>query len=432
MFSGLTEIYNIFLQHPRVVTDSRNLVPSSIFFALKGDRFNGNHFAAEALEQGAAWVVIDEPEYKVNSRCLLVEDVLGTLQALANHHRHQFSIPVIAITGSNGKTTTKELISSTLSKKYNVISTFGNLNNHIGVPLTLLRISRDTQIAVIEMGANHPGEIDLLCRIAMPAYGLITNIGKAHLEGFGSLEGVLQAKTELYRFLAARKGKVFVNGNDNLLMKHAGDLEKLTYGFYDTAWLSACVEKSAGSVHIKLRQSNRQELTIQLKLFGFYNAVNILAAVCIGRFFNVGDDAIKQAVESYEPSNNRSQIKTTEKNHLVLDAYNANPDSMEAALRSFASSTVQNKVVILGDMLELGDESDALHLSVLRLLEELKFTEVYLVGPVFTRVNTKREFLCFDDSELAHLWFSHYQPKGKSILLKGSRGIKLETVSEIL
>ena len=432
MFSRLTDIYTIFLQHPKVVTDSRNLSPSCIFFALKGDRFNGNHFAAEALEKGAAWVVIDEPEYKVSPQCLLVEDVLKTLQDLARHHRSCFNIPVIAVTGTNGKTTTKELINLVLEKKYTVISTAGNLNNHIGVPLTLLRISRDTQIAVIEMGANHPGEIDILCRIALPGYGIVTNIGKAHLEGFGGFEGVLETKTELYRFLAAGDGKVFVNCSDSLLMQRSEGIERITYGFTNTAWLAGLIEKSGDFINVKIRQEGTKTLTIQSKLFGDYNAVNILASACIGRYFNVSDKAIKQAVESYQPSNNRSQLKFTGKNFLVMDAYNANPGSMEAALRFFASSAYENKVVILGDMLELGAESDALHITILNLLEELSFAEVYLVGPVFTRVNAKREFLCFADSELARLWFCHHRQEGKSILLKGSRGIKLETISETL
>ena len=409
MFSSLTDIYTLFLQHPDVVTDTRNLTSSCIFFALKGERFNGNHYAAAALLQGAAWVIVDEPEYKISPRCILVKDVLTTLQDLARHHRRSLNIPVIAVTGTNGKTTTKELVHAVLSRKYNVISTSGNLNNHIGVPLTLLRLTTDTQLAVIEMGANHQGEIDFLCRIALPGYGIITNIGKAHLEGFGNFGGVIRTKTELYRFLAESNGKVFVNTNDSLLMQYSDSLQRITYGNPD--------EINRGIVS---------------KLFGDYNAVNIQAAVCIGRTFNVSDVDIKLAIESYEPSNNRSQIRITEKNLLILDAYNANPGSMEAALRFFATTPYENKVVILGDMLELGTESDALHLHILRLLEELSFSEVYLVGPVFTAVNTQREFLCFADSELVRLWFSHHGPKGKSVLLKGSRGMKLETISEIL
>jgi UDP-N-acetylmuramoyl-tripeptide--D-alanyl-D-alanine ligase len=432
MFSVLTEIYKIFLKHPVIVTDSRNLNPSCIFFALKGERFNGNHFAAEALEKGAAWVVVDEPEYKINHQCLLVEDVLKTLQDLARLHRRSFQIPVIAVTGTNGKTTTKELINAVLSKKYTVVSTAGNLNNHIGVPLTLLRLRKDTQIAVIEMGANHPGEIDFLCSIASPVYGIITNVGRAHLEGFGSFEGVVRTKTELYRFLAAAKGKVFVNCDDPLLMQQSDNIKRITYGSDGSAWLCGLSGKAGNFIDVTIKQQGTDAFAVHSKLFGDYNAVNILASACIGRYFSVSNEAIKQAIESYEPAGNRSQIKTSGKNILLMDAYNANPSSMEAALRFFASSAYDNKAVILGDMLELGTESDSLHIFILKLLEKLSFTDVCLVGPVFTRLNARREFLCFGDSELARLWFSHHTPEGKTIMLKGSRGIKLETISEIL
>ncbi|MCX6283800.1 MAG: UDP-N-acetylmuramoyl-tripeptide--D-alanyl-D-alanine ligase [Bacteroidetes bacterium] len=432
MFSSFTDIYSIFLQHPQIVTDSRNLSPSCIFFALKGEHFNGNRFASEALEKGAAWVVVDEPESRINPQCILVQDVLKTLQDLACHHRRQFKIPVIAVTGTNGKTTTKELTSKVLEEKYNVVSTAGNLNNHIGVPLTLLRLDSDTRIAVIEMGANHPGEIDFLCSIALPDYGIITNIGKAHLEGFGGFQGVISTKTELYRFLAERNGKCFVNADDSLLMQHSKGIERITYGFGQAAWLRGSFEGSRDFINVSIGDSNGTTFSIHSKLFGDYNAVNILASACIGRYFKIGDTEIKLAIESYEPSNNRSQVKSTGKNMLIMDAYNANPSSMEAALRYFASADYNNKALILGDMLELGAESDALHIQILRLLEELSFTEVYLVGPVFTRVNTKREFLCFDDSELARLWFSHQGLEGKTVLFKGSRGMKLETVAAIL
>ncbi|MEI7492774.1 MAG: UDP-N-acetylmuramoyl-tripeptide--D-alanyl-D-alanine ligase [Bacteroidota bacterium] len=432
MFTSLSDLYSVFLQHPQVVTDSRNIVPSCIFFALKGEHFNGNRFAAEALEKGAALVVVDEPESRISDQCILVNDVLKTLQDLACHHRRQFNIPVIAVTGTNGKTTTKELASKVLQDKYNVVFTAGNLNNHIGVPLTLLRLNSDTEVAVIEMGANHPGEIDFLCRIALPGYGIITNIGKAHLEGFGGFQGVISTKTELYRFLAEVKGKCFVNADDSLLMQHSEGIERITYGFGQAAWLRGSIEESKDLIKVGISMSNGTIFTIHSRLFGDYNAVNILASACIGRYFRIGDTGIKMAVESYEPSNNRSQVRATGKNLLIMDAYNANPSSMEAAVRFFASAAYNKKVLILGDMLELGAESDTLHIQILRLLEELSFNEVYLVGPVFTRVNTKREFLCFDDSELARLWLSHQGLEGKTVLLKGSRGMKLETVAAIL
>lgn len=427
-----SDLYNIFLKHPQIVTDSRNISPSCLFFALKGERFNGNHFASAALEQGAAYVVVDEPEYKTGSRCILVGDVLKTLQDLARHHRSTFTFPVIGVTGTNGKTTTKELISAVLSTKYKVISTAGNLNNHIGVPLTLLRLNNETGIAVIEMGANHPGEIDFLCRIALPGFGLITNAGRAHLEGFGSFEGVVKTKTELYRFLSETGGKIFVNQGDSVLMEHLAELDHITYGFDEHAFLKGSIAESKDFVRIELQQHNGNTLGIQSKLFGDYNAINILAAACIGRYFKVSDEDIRQAVESYTPSNNRSQVRQTGNNTLVMDAYNANPSSMEASLRFFAASAYENKVILLGDMLELGAESDSLHKHILKLIEELQFPEVYLVGPVFTRVNTRRENICFGDSDLARLWFSHHSLASKSILLKGSRGIRLETISEVL
>ena len=432
MFSSLSDLYKIFTEHPRIVTDSRIIIPSCIFFALKGDRFNGNHFAAAALEQGAAYVIIDEPEYQTDARCLLVENVLLTLQDLARHHRCTLTIPVIGITGTNGKTTTKELISAVLSRKYKVVNTTGNLNNHIGVPLTLLRMDRETGIAVIEMGANHPGEIDFLCRIALPGYGIITNVGKAHLEGFGSFEGVVRTKTELYRFLSETGGKVFINSADSILMEHSLETGHITYGFDEKDFLRGSLAESGDFVRLNLTMKDGGILGIQSRLFGGYNAPNILASACIGRYFDVSDEDIRLAIESYTPANNRSQVRQTDRNTLVLDAYNANPSSMEAALRFFACSTYENKVVILGDMLELGGESDTLHTHILQILGELQFPEVYLVGPVFTRVNTKRENICFTDSDLAKLWFSHHSISSKTILLKGSRGMKLETIAEIL
>ena len=282
------------------------------------------------------------------------------------------------------------------------------------------------------MGANHPGEIDFLCSIASPVYGIITNVGRAHLEGFGSFEGVVKTKTELYRFLAEAKGKVFVNCDDQLLMQQSDKMERITYGFDDSAWLRGLSRKTGDFVDLTIQEPGKDAFDVPSKLFGDYNAVNILASACIGRYFSVSNEAIKQAIKSYEPSSNRSQLKSSGKNTLLMDAYNANPSSMEAALRYFASSAYDNKAVILGDMLELGTESDSLHIYILKLLEELSFTDVCLVGPVFTRLNTKREFLCFGDSELARLWFSHHTPGGKTIMLKGSRGIKLETISDIL
>jgi len=432
MPTGLTSLYQTYLQHSDIITDSRKITPGSIFFALRGDRFNGNEFAAAALDKGASFVVIDDPACKLNNQCILVDDVLKTLQELATYHRAQLDIPVIAVTGSNGKTTTKELTAAVLARKYRLICTEGNLNNHIGVPLTILRISKDTRMAVIEMGANHPGEIGFLCNIVLPSYGIITNAGKAHLEGFGGFEGVVRAKTELYRFLSARKGKVFVNYNDPLLMELSEGIERVTYGLDEKAWLSGSIIPGNDQVNLSILTTAGESLPLHSGLFGSYNVMNILAAACIGRHFKVSDEDICSAIEAYQPSNNRSQVKSTSRNLLILDAYNANPASMEAALRSFSRSSYGNRSLILGDMLELGTESDPEHLHILNLVETLGFKDVYLVGPVFTRLNSRREYLCFNDSELAHLWFSHHPLAGRTILLKGSRGIKLETILETL
>lgn len=432
MFLDIADIHKIFLDHPNVVTDSRKIIPSCFFFALRGEQFNGNRFAAEAIEKGAAYAVVDAPEYANIPGCILVSDVLASLQELAAYHRSRFNIPVLAITGSNGKTTTKELISAVLSSAYNIISTQGNLNNHIGVPLTLLRLTPETEIAVIEMGANHPGEIDFLCRIANPGFGLITNIGRAHLEGFGGFAGVVRTKTELYRFLEETGGKVFVNSADPLLMQHSSMLERTTYGFVPEAGFMGEYSHQEDLVSISFPSANLSPVEVRSRLFGGYNAINILAAACIGRYFGVGDENIRTALEKYTPSNNRSEVRKTARNVLILDAYNANPSSMEAALRHFAASSFSQKTVILGDMLELGDESDNLHTYILKLLEELGFTDVYLVGPVFTAVNRKREFHCFGDNTLAKLWFEHHPLEGRTVLIKGSRGIRLETISEIL
>jgi len=424
-------LYRIFLEHPEVFTDSRTVLPGGIFFALKGQNFNGNEFAADTLKKGSAYAIVDEPKYCTDERCILVEDVLKTLQQLANHHRKKYTIPVIAITGTNGKTTTKELLTSVLSKKYQTLSTTGNLNNHIGVPLTLLKLKPETQIAVIEMGANHPGEIDFLCRIAEPTHGIITNIGKAHLEGFGGFEGVIRTKTELYRFLKSRKGLSFVNESNSILSEQSAGLKKITYGFGPACDVRG--ENVDADPFTRLDICFEQEqFTVVSRLFGKYNAENILAAACMGQYFRVELPEIKEALESYQPVNNRSQVIQAASNILILDMYNANPSSMELALKDFSGTNPANKVVILGDMLELGDESDKEHRLILDLLGNLDFKQVYLVGPVFTRLNTKREWLCFQDSQLAGMWLEHHKIKDSTIMIKGSRGIRLEKVVEAL
>lgn len=424
-------LYGLFLQHPEISTDSRQIPEGALFFGLKGDHFNGNEFAGIALDKGASFVIIDDSRYYLDNRCILVKNVLTSLQQLANHHRNRFRIPVIAITGTNGKTTTKELIDAVLSKKYQTLATTGNLNNHIGVPLTLLNLKPETEIAIVEMGANHPGEIDLLCRIAEPTHGIITNIGKAHLEGFGGFEGVISTKTELYRFLKSRQGIAFVNTGNPMLVQHIGGMKVIPYETIQTTGVDeqTLPEDPCLKMGIKI---DGQEITLSTKLFGRYNAENILAAACIGHFFGVEPGRIKEAIESYQPQNNRSQILRTRSNLLILDMYNANPSSMEPALQNFAGSPHTRKVLILGDMLELGNECDKEHQNILELIEKLGFTEIYLVGPVFTRLNTKREWLCFQDSELARIWLDYHRLTDATILLKGSRGIKLEKLVDLL
>jgi len=425
---NLNFIYQRFAENPVISTDSRHIQPGSLFFALKGPSFNGNRFVITALENGASYAIIDEPEASINDRCILVADVLSSLQELAKYHRDQFDIPVIAITGTNGKTTTKELIAAVLSAKFRIAATTGNLNNHIGVPLTLLTMTHETEIAVIEMGANHPGEIDFLCKIAKPNHGLITNIGKAHLEGFGGYEGVIRAKTELYRYLKSNHGKIFINRDDKILMEQTKNQPVICYG---SPPASLSYQSLIADPFVKM-ELHYQDLTVQSvssKLYGKYNVNNILAAACIGQHFLIDQPLIKHAIEHYEPSNNRSQIERTPANLLIMDAYNANPSSMKEALETFAEATFPAKILILGDMLELGSESDKEHETILRLIEPMKFQAVYLIGPVFTRLNRKREFLCFQDVDLARMWFEHHPVKDSTILLKGSRGIRLEKVA---
>lgn len=428
---SIEELYKIFLKYPAVSTDSRNIRQESLFFALKGEKFDGNSFALNALQLGASYAIVDDEKYAINNAFILVDNVLETLQKLALYHRKQLNIPVIAITGTNGKTTTKELINAVLSRKYKTIATSGNLNNHIGVPLTLLSVTQETQIAIIEMGANHQGEIDLLCKIALPTHGIITNIGKAHLEGFGGFEGVVKTKTELYNFLRLTNGLAFVHKNNSLLMDHSDGIKTITYGSdLSSAFTGSVVETDDPFLSI-LVSFKSCSMIIGSRLYGRYNFENILAATCIGYHFNIDPEDIKAGIEKYEPSNNRSQILNTGKNILILDAYNANPDSLSSAIHCFVASSYPEKTVIIGDMFELGKESDEEHNNILKLLEKAQFKEVFLVGPIFTRLNAKREWLCFQDSDLARLWFDHHQLKGKTILIKGSRGIKMEKLTDV-
>jgi UDP-N-acetylmuramoyl-tripeptide--D-alanyl-D-alanine ligase len=428
---SIEELYKIFLKYPVVSTDSRNIRQGSLFFALKGERFDGNSFATNALQQGASYAIVDDEKYAINDAFILVGNVLETLQELALYHRKQFNIPVIAITGTNGKTTTKELINAILSRKYKTIATSGNLNNHIGVPLTLLSVIKETQIAIIEMGANHQGEIDLLCKITLPTHGIITNIGKAHLDGFGGFEGVVKAKTELYNFLRLTNGIAFVHKNNSLLIDHTSGLKTITYGSDPLSAFTGSVVETDDPFLSILVSFKSFSMIIGSRLYGRYNFENILAATCIGYHFNVDPENIKAGIETYEPSNNRSQILDTGKNILILDAYNANPDSLSSAIQCFAASSFPHKTVLIGDMFELGKESDKEHYNILKLLENAQFKDVFLIGPIFTRLNTKKEWLCFQDSDLAKLWFDHHQLKGNTVLIKGSRGVRMEKLTDI-
>ncbi|MEI6554591.1 MAG: UDP-N-acetylmuramoyl-tripeptide--D-alanyl-D-alanine ligase [Paludibacter sp.] len=428
------QLYSVFQKHPLISTDSRNCPVGSIFFALKGDNFNANAFALSALEKGCAYAVVDEAEYAIDDRFILVENVLKSLQELATFHRKQLGTIIIGITGTNGKTTTKELIASVLSERFNILFTQGNLNNHIGVPLTLLKLKPEHELAVVEMGANHPGDIKELAEIALPDYGIITNVGKAHLEGFGSFEGVMKTKAELYDFIYQSGKNIFLNADNPYLLEMARNsliFEKMipvTYSL-DTKALnvSANGKITDCSPFLEMNcKTNAENFTIKTQLIGSYNAENVLAAVTIGHFFRMTDAQIKAGLVKYTPTNNRSQLTLTERNELVVDAYNANPTSMQAAILNFAQMNVEAKTLILGDMLELGEQSEAEHQSVVDLLQQNGFSTVLLVGKDFMK--TANKYTCFEKVEDLAEWLEDHPIKNQIILIKGSRGIKLEKV----
>ena len=423
----IEELYKIFLeQNQQICTDTRKIEKGAIYFALKGGNFDANSFATSAIEGGCAYAVVDNPAIK-NEKCIVVEDALKTLQDLANFHRKQFTIPVIGITGTNGKTTTKELVKAVLSTQLKVHYTKGNLNNHIGVPLTLLSMSKDTEIAIIEMGANHPLEIEFLCTIAEPNYGMVTNMGKAHLEGFGGFEGVIKTKSEMYDFASSHNGKVFVNAADELLMKQSARVkQRILYqnaGFYgDVRAVSPYV---TAMLHI-----GKEETEIATKLFGEHNLINMVAAAAVGKEFCISTANIKKALQEYQPDNNRSQIKKSARgNTLILDAYNANPTSMTMALTAFSKIDSKNKIAIVGDMLELGSASEAEHKNIVRLLELNNIT-AFLVGPEFAKCHG--DFKSFENSTDLKNFLALQNISNTSVLIKGSRGIKLEVVEEVL
>lgn len=425
-------LYDIFLQHPVVTTDSRNCPAGSIFFALKGESFNANEFAAKALESGCAYAVVDEKQFAVDERYILVDDVLKALQNLANTHRKALKTKIIGITGTNGKTTTKELIAAVLQEKFNLHFTKGNLNNHIGVPLTLLQLNASHELAVVEMGANHPGEIEFLCNICEPDFGIITNVGKAHLEGFGSFEGVMKTKAELYDFIVKSGKGIFINqDNDflNSMADKAGVQEDLKIPYSLTKKDDASVTygrvfASSPLLEVICHENIDEPLLIQTQLIGSYNAENVLAAVTIGQFFGLNNDQIKSGLEKYQPQNNRSQLTITAKNKLVVDAYNANPTSMKAAIQNFADMQVNGKVLILGDMLELGEQTENEHLQIIELLKQGNFEQVFLVGKVFNAL--QHPFISFDNKDILTEEIKNHPLEDKFILIKGSRGIQLE------
>ncbi|MCB6630913.1 UDP-N-acetylmuramoyl-tripeptide--D-alanyl-D-alanine ligase [Bacteroides faecis] len=426
---NLSALYQIFLDCQLVTTDSRNCPEGSLFIALKGESFNGNAFAGKALETGCAYAIIDEPEYAVegDQRYILVDNCLQTLQQLANYHRRQLGTQVIGITGTNGKTTTKELISAVLSQSHNILYTLGNLNNHIGVPSTLLRLKAEHDLAVIEMGANHPGEIKFLSEIAEPDCGIITNVGKAHLEGFGSFEGVIKTKGELYDFLRKKEGStVFIHHDNAYLMNIAGGLNLIPYGTEDDLYVNGRITGNSPYLTFEWKAGKAGETyQVQTQLIGEYNFPNALAAITIGLFFGVEAAKINEALAGYTPQNNRSQLKKTNDNTLIIDAYNANPTSMMAALQNFRNMEVPHKMLLLGDMRELGAESAAEHQKIADYIKECDFEEVWLVGEQFAAA--EHSFKTYPNVQEVIKELETNKPKGYTILIKGSNGIKLSS-----
>lgn len=427
------ELHQLFIQcHQKVTTDTRKLNNDSIFFALKGEKFDANTFAKQAIEQGCKFAIVDNEQVSDNHTIFLVKDVLQSLQDLATYHRKKLAIPIIGITGSNAKTTHKELIQAVLSKKYKVYATFGNLNNHIGVPLTLLAITPQHEIGIVEMGANHQGEIAQLCEIADPDFGLITNIGNAHLEGFGGPEGVKKGKGELYHYLRNKAGKIFVNADDIVLMEMTKGLQVITYGLNKMYDVYGSSIKHSEYVEFNWNQKNKDlqnQPLVKTHLFGHYNFINALCAACVGNYFGVSEQNINDALAAYLPEMNRSQVKKTTDNTLILDAYNANPSSMKLALENFANQNLQNKVLVLGDMFELGEYSNDEHRKILMQLVSLHFNHVYLVGENFMKhIQDFSQFQFFNNSDDLAMYFSVHPMKNHTILIKGSRGIKLEKI----
>ena len=450
----IKELYQLYQQHPCITTDSRDCPQGSIFLALKGESFDGNKFALAALEKGCAYAIVDDPTVTGDDRLIHVDDCLQTFKDMAREHRRQFDIPVIGITGTNGKTTTKELIAAVLQQKYNVLFTQGNFNNDVGVPKTLFRLTKEHEIAVIEMGASHPGDIKTLAETAEPTCGLITNVGRAHLQGFGSFEGVIKTKCELYDFLRTRQDSlIFINADNDYLMDQIGDDEEIWLSPYSTdpdkqytcisgeIILPSDEDGKTQNPFLKFRwreplmtleeeERSTKWHKVQTHLIGAYNIDNLLAAIAVGINFGVDRKKICAALESYVPSNNRSQMTVTESNHLIVDAYNANPSSMTAALENFDLLQANKKMVILGDMRELGEASEEEHQHIVEILKSMNLTEVWLVGDEFAKIQSN--FRKFKDVEEVKAAIGAEQPKDRLILIKGSNSMKLFQLPELL
>ncbi|MBE6335990.1 MAG: UDP-N-acetylmuramoyl-tripeptide--D-alanyl-D-alanine ligase [Lentimicrobiaceae bacterium] len=424
----IEKIYQHFSQTCLISTDSRKIEKGCVFVALKGEKFDGNDFAYQvARDNIAACVIADRKDLPQHERLFIVNDSLEALQQLATLHREKHNIPLIGITGTNGKTTTKELVAAVLSQKYNTVFTQGNFNNHLGVPLTLLQINDSTELAVVEMGANHPYEIDFLCKIAKPDYGIITNIGKAHLQGFGSFDGVIKTKKEIYDYLKEHKGKIFLNIDNELLRNLAADADSYTYGKNPNADIKAEIVSANPYLTIKWDDS-----TIKTRLVGDYNFENVLAAISVGSFFNIDKQIIIKAIENYTPKNNRSQFIKTDKNEIVMDAYNANPVSMKHAINNFRNISTDNSLLILGDMGELGEDSEKEHQEIIHLINDLNFKDVILIGETFSKICKELNFNTFNNVEslIDHLRYNNLS--GRKILVKGSHFIHLERLIDYL
>lgn len=421
----IPELYKVYLSANAVCTDTRAIQKNDLFFALKGDNFDGNKFAQQAIESGAGFAVIDDPEFQTE-KTILVDDVLTALQSLSSYHRDQLKIPVIGLTGSNGKTTTKELIAAVLSTTFKTAFTKGNLNNHIGVPLTLLSINASHQMAVIEMGANHQKEIEFLCSLCKPDYGYITNFGKAHLEGFGGIEGVIKGKTELYSFLRENAKTVFINNEDSIQIEKTQGISKVTFGESQADIIIKQINPGASEL-----QANYRGQVIKSNLTGSYNFPNMSAAIAMGEHFGIDASKIKEGIENYFPSNNRSQVTKTERNTLIVDAYNANPSSMEAAIKNLEAFNAENKWAVLGDMFELGEHSAEEHQKIADIAIKASFEKVILIGEAFAKTKAPSALQFTDTTSLLE-WLGENTLEDKTILLKGSRGMAIERAIPLL